>query len=79
MLSKTNGSQIIFNGININAIDTLSGVFVGSNCQWNWKSNSKTNSGFGIIIGRGNLVQCSFNVVIDPDFMDSPIIKIERK
>lgn len=68
-------AAVIFNNISVNSINSVSGIFVGSNTQWNWNSNSKTNLGFGTVGGEMNKVENPSNIVIDPDFVDYPVIE----
>lgn len=72
MKEKKFSGGVIFNSINVNAIDSLSGIFIGENRQWNWFSSSKTNSGLGTIQGEDNVMLNSINIVIDPDLIDNP-------
>lgn len=76
MINKSANRNIIFNSINVTAVNFLSGIFVGSNSQWYWKSYNKYNCGFGTVKGKNNLVQNSVNTVIDPDYIDTPILQI---
>lgn len=64
--------MISFGSINVNAIDTNSGIFTGNNMQSNWRTQTKTNSGFGNIRGKHNVVAYPLNIVIDPDTVDNP-------
>jgi hypothetical protein len=72
MDSKKASSVIILNNINVNVVDTLSGIFIGNNNQWYWRSHNKENTGFGSISGKKNVVEKPVDVVIDPDYMDNP-------
>lgn len=67
-------SGVIFESINVNSINTLSGIFIGDNSQWYWKSQSKSNSAFGSVHGEGNILLNPLNIVIDPDQIDNPQI-----
>jgi hypothetical protein len=62
-----------FDNINVNAIDTNAGIFIGTNGQNNWSSNNNTKSGFGSLFGKFNLVSKNINIVKDDDVIDTPI------
>ncbi|WP_085524353.1 hypothetical protein [Tuberibacillus sp. Marseille-P3662] len=64
--------MIHFDSINVNVIDTTSGIFTGTNHQMNWRTQSKTNSGFGTVEGQNNVIIKPVNTVIDPDTTDNP-------
>ena len=64
---------MIFDCINVNSLETQSGVFVGSNTQLNWNTTSKANNGFGTLSGEFNRVEDLMCIVIDPDVIDHPI------
>lgn len=74
MQSKRLSNSIVFNSINVNTIGTLSGIFVGTNSQWFWKSHDKSNTGFGSMQGESNLIQNPLNIVIDPDVIDNAVM-----
>lgn len=59
--------MVTFNNIRINSMAYDSGVFAGRNFQCLWCSDSTTQTGFGRIIGEGNLLECPCNTVTDPD------------
>lgn len=65
---------VTFNSILINTVNTNSGVFVGTNSQDNWNSNSNNKSGFGRVLGARNVVNRAVNIFMDNDFIDTPII-----
>lgn len=65
--------DVRLNNINVNAIETASGVFVGTNTQWGWQSHSKANSGLGTVTGDFNLTMRILNLVDDKDLIDTPI------
>ncbi len=67
-------NTVSFNSILVNSIDTNSGIFVGSNLQNNWNSNSNNKCGFGAILGNGNIVSRGVNIFMDNDVIDTPII-----
>jgi hypothetical protein len=69
----SNGIQL--GDINVLVIDNTSGIFIGENFQSYWTTHTKTNSGFGEVSGRGNIVNNSTNIVIDPDEIDNPFYK----
>ncbi|MTH54642.1 hypothetical protein GKZ89_14655 [Bacillus mangrovi] len=62
---------IHFNSINITTLSANSGVFTGTNSQYDWTSSIKSNYGFGKVIGMDNLSIGNINVVQDDDIMDS--------
>jgi len=65
--------MIRFDSINVNAIDTNSGIFTGYNLPNNWRVQTKTNSAFGSVTGKHNVVMTPVNIVIDPDTIDNPM------
>lgn len=67
-------NTVTFNSILINAVNTNSGIFVGTNTQSNWNSNSNNKFGFGEVLGTGNVVSRAVNIFMDNDFIDTPII-----
>ncbi|HWR61127.1 MAG TPA: hypothetical protein VN580_05910 [Clostridia bacterium] len=67
-------NTVTFNSILVNSISTNSGIFVGSNLQNSWNSNGNHKSGFGNVIGNGNIVSRGVNIFMDNDFIDTPII-----
>lgn len=68
--------NIVFDSININNVSENAGVFVGSNIQLNWKSQTKENSAMGTVIGEKNLLSKNINVIYDNDGVDMPIKNI---
>ncbi|MDF2721249.1 MAG: hypothetical protein K0Q59_924 [Paenibacillus sp.] len=62
-----------FDRIIVNAMETNSGIFVGTNLQYGWSSHSKTNAVFSGISGEGNEVNRNINVIYDDDLIDTPI------
>ncbi|KUO77621.1 MAG: hypothetical protein APF77_19910 [Clostridia bacterium BRH_c25] len=65
---------VSFNNILVNAINNNSGIFVGTNSQGNWNSNSNNKSGFGSVFGARNVVSRAVNIFMDNDLIDTPII-----
>ncbi|MFC4075981.1 hypothetical protein [Salinithrix halophila] len=68
-----NKMMVQFHSINVNAIETASGIFVGENFQNYWSSHNKSNAGFGGVIGWHNTVARNMNTVDDRDHIDTPI------
>ncbi|GAA3405903.1 hypothetical protein ACFFNY_26125 [Paenibacillus hodogayensis] len=62
-----------FDRIVVNAMETNSGIFVGTNLQYGWSSHSKTNASFSGISGEGHQVTRNVNVIYDNDLIDTPI------
>ncbi|RHW41636.1 hypothetical protein D1B31_07925 [Neobacillus notoginsengisoli] len=62
---------MIVDQINVNSIDTASGIFVGVNYANNWSSHRKTNYGFGSV--GSSRISNNFSFVIDNDLVDTPI------
>ncbi|WP_338780747.1 hypothetical protein [Metabacillus sp. FJAT-52054] len=62
---------IQFTNINISALSSNSGVFTGTNSQYDWTVSMKSNAGFGKIIGENNVSINNVNIVHDDDVMDS--------
>jgi hypothetical protein len=67
-------NTVTFNSILVNAINTNSGIFVGTNSQGNWNSNNNNKFGFGMVLGTRNVVSRAVNIFMDNDFIDTPII-----
>jgi hypothetical protein len=65
---------VTFNNILVNSAQTNSGVFVGTNSQYNWNSNSNNKSGFGSVFGARNVVSRALNIFMDNDLIDTPIV-----
>lgn len=65
---------VTFNSILVNSVYTNSGIFVGTNSQVNWNSNNHNKSGFGSVLGARNVVSHAFNIFMDNDVIDTPII-----
>jgi hypothetical protein len=64
--------SILFNKVNVNTIDTASGIFFGTNCANGWSSHSKNNYGFGTA-SDNSYIDKNINVIYDNDMIDSPI------
>ncbi|RXI96404.1 hypothetical protein DS745_22070 [Anaerobacillus alkaliphilus] len=60
-------TNVILQSINVNIIDTNSGVFVGDNLQYNWNSSIKTSTGF-TISGQKNLAQGNITSIVKKDY-----------
>ncbi|MGD6818065.1 hypothetical protein [Metabacillus sp. 84] len=69
---------IHFNSINISALSANSGVFTGTNSQYDWTVSMKSNAGFGKIIGENNVSINNVNIVQDDDVMDSDFTQNEE-
>lgn len=67
-------NMVTFNSILVNTLNSNSGIFVGTNSQYNWSSNSNNKSGFGSILGAGNAVSRGVNIFMDNDLIDTPIL-----
>ncbi|MDC3417390.1 hypothetical protein [Aquibacillus salsiterrae] len=68
-----------FDSIKVFAIDTNSGIFIGTNRQGNWSSASNNKSGFGTVKGSHNHTKRNINIFKDDDMIDTPIKKINYK
>lgn len=64
---------IHFDRIMVNAMDTNSGIFVGTNLQYGWSSHSKSNTNVHGISGDGNVLSSNVNVLYDNDHIDTQI------
>lgn len=63
---------VSFHNLNVNAVETNSGIFIGShNAAHGWSSHHKTNSGFGSTT-NATTTQC-VSIVFDNDVVDAPI------
>jgi hypothetical protein len=69
---KTN-FMIAFDRIMVNAMETNSGIFVGTNLQYGWSSHNKTNASISGISGDGNELKANVNVIYDNDAIDTSI------
>lgn len=71
---------VTFNCILVNAVSASSGIFVGTNSQEYWNSNTNSKCGFGAVVGEHNIVSRAINHFLDNDIIDTPIINtIEGK
>ncbi|WP_058303357.1 hypothetical protein [Gorillibacterium timonense] len=70
---RPRGIRIELGNINVNRIDSASGIFVGTNAQWGWSSHGKSISGFGSVTGMLNRLSANVSVVYDNDLIDTPI------
>ncbi|HUW63483.1 MAG TPA: hypothetical protein VMW83_02120 [Spirochaetia bacterium] len=59
----------IFN-LRIADVDTGSAVAIGNNYFFEWKTNAKSNTGFGRVSGDCNSLADLMSCVDDPDFQD---------
>lgn len=64
---------VTFDSITVNAIETNSGIFIGTNWQPSWRSNNNSKSAFGSITGHYNVIHENLNIFKDDDFIDTPI------
>ncbi|WP_142504332.1 hypothetical protein [Melghirimyces algeriensis] len=67
------GMWVQFDSINVNDVDTASGIFVGENRQNYWSSHNKSNAGFGGVTGWYNTVSRNLNTVDDQDRVDATV------
>lgn len=63
---------IVFNSINVNALNINASISVGQNTQTNWDSHQKRNIGNGLFFGI-NYSLNTFNYIFDPDGFDALI------
>ncbi|KEZ51198.1 hypothetical protein [Metabacillus indicus] len=63
--------SIQFTNINVTSLSGNSGIFTGTNTQYDWTVSMKSNYGFGKIMGANNLAVDTVNIIHDDDFMDS--------
>lgn len=68
-------SQFNFLGnINVQTMQRQSGIFIGErNNAIGWSAHGKENNVIGGISGQSNLLYQNINILIDPDFIDTPI------
>ena len=71
MVKNKNRNRVSVKHINVNSIDTASGIFVGINYANNWSSHRKTNYGFGSV--GSATVSGNYSYVVDNDVIDTPI------
>lgn len=64
-------NSFILHKIEINSIETMSGLFIGTNEVVGWTNQGKTNIGFAQT-DASILLGCT-SLVIDNDFMDIPV------
>jgi hypothetical protein len=70
---ETKHMQVELGNINVNQLDSGSGIFVGTNAQWGWSAHGKTVSGFGTVAGMLNRLTHNVSVVYDNDLIDTLI------
>lgn len=61
--------------LKVGGIGTSSGVFVGQNLQYGWRSSAKENYSGGTVTGDGNTVSITRGEIVDPDYLDTWIQK----
>lgn len=59
--------------ININAMETDTGVFIGENSQFGWDSHQKQTSGVGFVFGAFNQFPLNGYLITDNDYFDMPV------
>jgi hypothetical protein len=65
--------NIVFDKIEVKTIDTSSGIFLGNvNNAHGWSSQTKSNYGFGKA-GEHCKIEKNVTLIIDDDFIDSPM------
>jgi hypothetical protein len=62
-----------FDRIMVNAMETNSGIFVGTNSQYGWSSHNKTNASVMGVSGDNNTIRGNLNVIYDNDLIDTSI------
>lgn len=72
-MGQPRGVRIELGNINVNKIQSASGIFVGTNAQWGWSSHGKSIAGFGSVTGMMNRLSANLGVVYDNDLIDTPI------
>jgi hypothetical protein len=73
MRNKNLNLLVHFDQINVNAIDSASGIFVGTNTQLGWESIGKSNVALGHVSGDFNRLHHNMNIIYDNDFLDTYI------
>lgn len=73
MITTAPGLILQFDKIFVNALETNSGIFVGTNNQYAWNSHSKTNASICAISGDSNSFEYNYNIILDDDVVDTPI------
>lgn len=63
---KMKNNQVIFQNLNVNYINSSSGIFFGTNLQMNFLSSTKSNSCISIT-GRNNQIVKNFSIINDED------------
>jgi len=71
MNEKKIRNRIAIKNIDVTNIDTVSGMFIGTNNAHNWSSHRKNNYGFGSLNHCINYQNHSY--VVDNDLVDTPI------
>ena len=61
--------------LKVGGIEASSGVFVGQNLQYGWRSSGKENDAGGTVTGDGNTVSITRGEIVDPDYLDTWIQK----
>lgn len=65
-----------FNKINVETMETQSGIFIGENYAAGWTSISKNQELVGSVVGHFNHFSHSYGVIIDEDTIDSPTVSL---
>lgn len=62
-------------GFKVGSIQSTSGVFVGQNLQYGWRTSYKQNQASRSITGDYNSVEDALNQIDDPDLLDTWVQK----
>jgi hypothetical protein len=69
--------KIVFDKIDVETIESNSGIFIGKNFATNWDANSKTQNVIGTIQGS-NQFEKSAAILYDNDIVDTVIITNDK-
>jgi hypothetical protein len=62
-------------GFKVGRIQSTSGVFVGQNLQYGWRTSSKQNQASRNVTGDYNYSEDALNQIDDPDMLDTWVQK----
>lgn len=58
-------AKILFDDLNVKALDRNAGIFFGKNVQSNWNTNLHNNTGFGVVTGNSNEITSNSTLVLN--------------
>ena len=61
--------------LDVKKVEGSSGIFSGENYHSHWTARVKNNQGIGSLFGVGNALCSSLQVLMDNDFIDTPVYR----